>query len=265
MSFSAHSFFETRDGSRPQLHALAPACARTAPLAAFAVLARQDAFEGGVAPADGAARAARFVADRVRVMPHGASAGLVRRVRGRMERALGGNPVLVDRLQHAPPLVVDLVPPGGSFVKLGFPAQVHEHAAGLFWGDTSWREARIALRHEHIDALAALVEHELAHAVFALAFTRAEQDLVYGVLRPVFGSPAAMDEVFAIYTEREMLDGDFSALEKRAPGVYGLTRSGWNEDHLFTRFTRKLWFPFKPLAGQRPAIDGHRAWSKFSR
>jgi hypothetical protein len=264
MAFSAQSFFETSDGSRPTLDALGAEVARRAPLAAFHVLANHDAFEGGAAPADGAARARAWVDARVSIDGHGVPASVTEGVRARIARMLAGNAAIVMRLHAAPPLHVDVVPEGASFVKLGFPRAVHEHAAGLFWGDKSWPSARIALRREHLDTLTVLVEHELAHAVFSLAFSKEEQELVYAVLRPVFGSRAAMDEVFAIYTEREMLAGDFSNLDKRAPGVYGLARSAWSEDHLFTRFTRKLWFPHKPLAGKRPAIDGHRAWKKFS-
>lgn len=107
------------------------------------------------------------------------------------------------------------------------------------------------------------MEHELAHAVFSLAFTKKEQDLVHAALRPVFGDRATMDEAFAIYSEHE-LAGGWGDLEKRAPGVYGFARRQWSEDHAFTRFVRKLWFPAKPLAGPRPTIEGHRNWNKFS-
>ena len=40
--------------------------------------------------------------------------------------------------------------------------------------------------------------------------------------------------------------------ELRAPGVYGLARRRWDENHLLTRFVRNLYFPYKPLAGPRP-------------
>lgn len=255
--------FETADGSRPDAQALAEAVARRLPLVAFSVLAGGDAFEGGSAPADGLARATAFVDERVRVERHRAPREVAAKVLERMARQLAGNPTLLARLSSAPPLVVDLVPERGSFVELGFPAAVLEHAAGLFWGDKSWPAARIALRREHLDTTPMLVEHELAHAVFSLAFTKAEQETAYGHLRPVFGSRAAMDEAFAIYSERELC-GSWEPLEKQAPGVYGFTRRQWSEDHVFTRFVRKLWFPFKPLAGPRPAIDGHRSWNKFS-
>lgn len=255
--------FETADGSRPNARALDEATARRLPLVAFTVLAGGDAFEGGTAPADGVARASAWVKERVRVERHRAPKELAARVLERMARQLAGNPTLVARLEHAPPLVVDIVPEGGSLVALGFPAQVLEHAAGLFWGDKSWPAARIALRRQHVDATPMLVEHELAHAVFALAFTGAEQEAAYGHLRPVFGARAAMDEAFAIYSERELC-GSWEPLEQQAPGVYGFTRRQWQEHHVFTRFVRKLWFPFKPLAGPRPASEGHRRWNKFS-
>lgn len=255
--------FETADGSRPDARALDEAVAHRLPLVAFAVLAGGDAFEGGAASNDGLARAGAWVKERVQVERHRAPKELSVRVLERMARQLAGNPTLVERLASAPPLVVDLVPEDGSLVALGFPAAVLEHAAGLFWGDKSWPAARIALRREHIDATPMLVEHELAHAVFALAFTSKEQQTAYGHLRPVFGSRAAMDEAFAIYSERELC-GSWEELEHHAPGVYGFTRRQWSEDHVFTRFVRKLWFPHKPLAGPRPASEGHRRWNKFS-
>lgn len=255
--------FETADGSRPDARALDEETARRLPLVAFAVLAGGDAFEGGAAPKDGPERARAFVADRVSIERHRAPKELATRVLERMARQLAGNPTLAERLANAPPLTVDLVPEGGSFVALGFPAAVLEHAAGLFWGDKRWPAARIALRREHVDTTPMLVEHELAHAVFALAFTAKEQEAAYGHLRPVFGGRAAMDEAFAIYSERELC-GSWDALEHHAPGVYGFTRRQWSEDHVFTRFVRKLWFPHKPLAGPRPASEGHRRWNKFS-
>ena len=73
-----------------------------------------------------------------------------------------------------------------------------------------------------------------------------------------------MDEVFAIYSEREFCE-DYSEAERRAPGIYGITRRQWNEDHLFTRFVRKLYFPHKRLAGREAKERaGARAWQKFS-
>ena len=71
-----------------------------------------------------------------------------------------------------------------------------------------------------------------------------------------------MDEVFAIYSEREFLT-DFSEEEKKASGVYGFTRRQWDENHLFTRFVRKLYFPGKRLAG--PGMRGENWMRGISR
>jgi hypothetical protein len=258
------ALWETADGSRPDPTPLSDDVARRLPLVAFPVLRGGDSFEGGAPATDAAARARRFVDEHVVIERHRQDKALSARVAARLAQALSGNVHLPARLRSGPRIEVDLVPPGGSFVALGYPAQVLEHAAGLFWGDRRWPAARIALRAERIDSQTALVEHELAHAVFSLAFTKAEQELVYGVLRPVLGSRAMMDEAFAIYAERELVTTGWSDLDQRAPGVYGFVRRQWSEDHVFTRFVRKLWFPHKPLAGPRPAIDGHRRWSKFA-
>jgi hypothetical protein len=127
---------------------------------------------------------------------------------------------------------------------------VVEAAAGVFWDHPTWSAARIAYRADELQGDTALVVHEMAHAIHYLAFTREERDAIYAVLRPTFGSRAAMDEVFAIYSEREFLS-EFDAGARRAPGVYGAIRRQWSEDHVFTRFVRKLYFPYKPLAGPR--------------
>jgi len=130
-------------------------------------------------------------------------------------------------------------------------------AAGVFWNHPKWQRARIALRSEHLHEDPALVFHEMGHAVHYLGFSAAERDDIYAVLRPTFGSRAAMDEVFAIYGERE-LAGAYRPSDRRAPGVYGFARRQWSEDHLFTRFVRKLYFPRKPSAGPqiKPITDG---------
>jgi hypothetical protein len=263
VTFDLRSYFETSDGSRPDPKALDDKTAARHPLVAFTVLAGGDAFEGGAAPKDGLEKARAWVAKNIKVETHKAPKDLVERVKERLAKPLAANPNLVERMKSAPPIRVDIVAPNGSYVELGFPSQVLERAAGLFWGTRAWSEARIAVRREHVDKEASLVEHELAHAVFSLAFTKKEQELIYQALRPVFGHPASMDEAFAIYSEYE-LAGDWGDLEKRAPGVYGFARRQWSENHVFTRFMRKLWFPAKPLAGPRPAIDGHRNWNKFS-
>ena len=81
-----------------------------------------------------------------------------------------------------------------------------------------------------------------------MAFTHEENELVYRTLRRPYRSPARMDEVFALYSEREFIP-TVTAHDLRAPGVYGMARQRWNEEHVFTRFVRNLYFPYKPLAG----------------
>ncbi len=254
---------ETTDGSRPDVRGLDEAAAKALPLAAFRVLEGGDAFDG--TSKSGTAdpvRAQRFVAEKLLVRRNGCDKALVARVQHDVQRQLSGNATLVDRLLRGKPVTVDIVPPGDLMARYGFPPQVYEGAAGLFWDQPQWPEARIAVRAEHLPTDPVLVVHEMAHCVQALAFTRAEQDAMYRVLRPSFGDRSSMDEVFAIYSEREFTDA-FSQDEKRAPGVYGYTRRQWNEDHLFTRFARKLWWPQKPLAG--PKLGGPRnSWSKWS-
>lgn len=254
--------FETTDGSRPDGR-VDPAIAGRHPLGAFAVLRGGDAFEGAssVELADGSL--ARAVADeRLEVRRNGCDKALVARVRADAARQLAGNAALAARMRAAKPIAVDLVPEGRELARYGFPPQVYEGAAGLFWDQPSWPEAKIALRAEHLLRDPVLVVHELAHAVFTIALTKDEQDLVYQTLRPTFGDRASMDEAFAIYAEREFVDS-FGDDEKRAPGVYGFTRRQWSEDHLFTRFARKLWWPKRPLAG--PKLGGSRGgWSKWS-
>jgi hypothetical protein len=72
------------------------------------------------------------------------------------------------------------------------------------------------------------------------------------VLLRTFRTGAAVDEAFAIYSEREFVE-EFTDHDKRAPGVYGFARQRWSEDHLFTRFVRNLYFPHRPLAGPKMA------------
>ena len=74
---------------------------------------------------------------------------------------------------------------------------------------------------------------------------------------PTYRSRAWVDEVFAIYSEREFLDA-FTEREEHAPGVYGLARKRWDERHVFTSFVRALYFPNKPLAGTPSARAGRR-------
>ncbi len=264
MGFDLRSRFETTDGSRPSSRTLAEARARALPLAAMALLEGGDAFDAPAgtsakAVADRAERAAAWAKERL--LFDGAAKADRQRVRAEAARVLAGNAVLCARMMEARPIRVDVLAPRESFVALGFPRATNERASGLFWDHPSWPEARIALRSEHLDDDEVLVVHEVGHAVHALALTERERALVYGVLRPTFVDRSSMDEAFAIYTERELCK-DFSELERRAPGIYGFVRRQWNEDHLFTRFVRKLYFPHKPLAGPRLAASS--SWRRFS-
>lgn len=254
--------FETIDGSRPDGRVAADV-AKKFPLGAFAVLRGGDAFEGASSTELADPKLAHaFVDEKLDVRRNGCDKALVARVRADATRQLSGNAALAGRMRAAKPVVVDVVPAGRALADFGFPPQIYEGAAGLFWDKPEWNEAKIALRAEHLGTDAVLVVHELAHAAFTIALTKDEQDLVYKTLRPTFGDRASMDEVFAIYAEREFVDS-FGDDEKRAPGVYGYTRRQWHEDHLFTRFARKLWWPKRPLAG--PKLGGSRSgWSKWS-
>lgn len=259
------SRFETTDGERPEATALSERVAAKAPLVAFQVLRGGDVYEPGdkAPPEEGLERARAWVKEKVRVKRHFTSGAYKDRVVAEMTAQLAGNLELIERMREAKPLVVDLVPRAKPLSRYGYPDNVVQNAAGLFWDHPSWDAARIALRIEHLDTDSTLVAHELGHAVHYLGFTKEERDLVYRVLRPTFGSRAAMDEVFAIYSEREFCE-DFSEAERRAPGVYGITRRGWNEDHLFTRFVRKLYFPYKALAGKEARErEAGRKWARF--
>lgn len=253
--------FETVDGSRPTAVPLSDALAKQLPLAAFSLLATGDAFDAGAGrpPPDGPAKARAYVAAKLVIRAHRPSPEHVRRVTSDAERQLAGNPQLVARLQAARPIEVDLVPPGKSIASFGYPKAVARHAAGLFWDDPSWPHARIALRQELLDQTPQLVVHELAHAIHYLAFTAAERELIYRLLLGTFRSRAAVDEVFAIYSEREFLEA-FSDRDQRAPGVYGVARKLWSEDQVFTRFVRHLYFPHKKLAGPSAPATG---WDRF--
>jgi hypothetical protein len=126
---------------------------------------------------------------------------------------------------------------------------VSQLAAGLFWDHPDWEQARIALRQDKLDPESHLVFHELAHAIQGIAFTQEETDLVYRTMLRTYRYRAAVDEVFALYSEREFVP-QVTAHDLRAPGVYGMARQRWDENHLFTRFVRNLYFPYKPLAGR---------------
>jgi len=249
--------FETSDGSRPEAVPLSEEAVRLLPLGAFALLATGDIFEAGVArpPSDGPGRARTYVASHLKIEPHGAPPALVERVRGDVVRQLSGNLQLTGRLGASRPIHVDLIPPGQGIARYGYPKAVAKTAVGLFWDDPSWPNARMALKQEALEGTPQLVFHEMAHAIHYLAFTAQERELIYKLLLRRFGSHAAVDEVFAIYSEREFLP-DFSERDHRAPGVYGFTRQQWNEDHVFTRFVRNLYFPYRKLAGTSPTGPG---------
>ncbi len=239
-------------GDRPEVVPLDPASGKKLPLHAFALLESGDAFEvsGGAPPKDGRAKAAAYFAAKVTVKAHGAPPELVQAVKDEAVCQLMGNAQLINRLAASRPIEVDLVPPGKAMSAFGFPKGASARAAGLFWDHPTWPRARIGLLQSALKSERALVTHELAHAIQRLAFTQAEQDAIYRVMLPTYRSRAWVDEVFAIYTEREFLPG-FTEREGHAPGVYGLARQRWDERHVFTRFVRHLYHPHKPLAGGR--------------
>jgi hypothetical protein len=244
--------FETLDGSTPTAVPLEASVGEALPLSAFAILESGDAFEdvSGLPPRDGKSRANTYVRSMITVVPHGAQRQVAESVLSHVVDQISGNLQLVARLERARPIVVELIPPKHPLSRYGFPAVASNSVSGLFWDDPSWDNARIALRAEHLNLDPVLVVHEMAHAIHHLAFTSEERALLYRLLLPAFGSKAAVDEVFAIYSEREFLPA-FSEKEKRAPGVYGAARRRWDENHLLTRFVRNLYFPYKPLAGPR--------------
>ncbi len=220
------------------------------PLHAFSVLLGGDVFEvvNGAPPKDGADLARQYVATRIRIESHGVSTDLIQLVQNELVTQLKGNPQLVARLEIGRPLIIDIVPQGRRMATYGFPPHVSAHAAGLFWDSPAWPEARIALMQTSLEKERVLVTHEMAHAINRLAFTKTEQESIYRLMLPVYKSRSAVDEVFAIYSEREFV-GAFNAHEGQAPGVYGLARRRWDERHVFTRFVRLLYHPHKPLAG----------------
>jgi hypothetical protein len=242
--------FEMADGSSPEATPLAAEAAKRLPISAFALLTAGDVFEsvGGKAPPDGRQRAVAYVKSHIQLLPHGASAAVVDAVTAQLVQQLQGNPTLSARLSEARAIHIDLIPPGHAMVQYGFPRGVSASAAGLFWDHPSWPNARIALRQDKLESERGLVVHEMAHALMCLAFTEEERELVYKVMLRTYRRRAAVDEVFAIYTEREFVPA-FTDHDYRAPGVYGQARKRWNEEHVFTRFVRYLYFPFKPLAG----------------
>ena len=241
---------ETVDGSTPENTPLAAEHGRKYPLSAFTLLAGGDVFEsrGGRPPAEGPNRARAYVKARVTMIPHGASVELLQRVEGDIIRQLSGNLQLIARLEAARPIGIDLIPPGQPLSRYGYPRAVSPLAVGLYWDHPDWERARIALRQEKLGVEPHLVFHEVAHAIQGLAFTQEENELLYRTLIRTYRSRAKMDEVFALYSEREFVP-TVTEHDLRAPGVYGMARQRWNEEHVFTRFVRNLYFPYKPLAG----------------
>lgn len=240
------------DGASPTTPHFDAKLAQRSPLSAFALLAGGDAFEvmHGRPPPDGARRAAAYVDTRVRMHAHGASAARQLKVREDIIRMLSGNGELVARMQSARPLDLELIPKGKSLSSYGFPKGSSATAIGLFWDNPQWDRARIALREDQLDEVPQLTAHEFAHAIHFLGFTTEERALVHRALVRTFLSRAGVDEAFAIYSEREFISA-FTEEDKRAPHVYGFARTRWSEDHVFTRFVRHLYFPYRPLAGPK--------------
>lgn len=235
---------------RPEAVPLDEQRAKKLPLHAFALLETGDAFDiaAGSPPKDGRARAEAWFAAKVKVHANGASGELVEAVRKEAVGQLLANLQLIARLEAARPIEVDLVPPQKRMSAYGYPKGASARAAGLFWDHPSWPAARIAFLQTALQSERALVVHELAHAIQRLAFTQKEQDLIYRLMLPTYRHRSWVDEVFAIYSEREFLPS-FTEREGHAPGVYGMARQRWDERHVFTRFVRKLYHPHKPLAG----------------
>ena len=254
---------ETTDGRRPEAGHLDPAVAARHPLVAFSLLDSGDLFDsvqGGAG--DGLSLAASAIDSSIRWAKEGDA-----RIRGEMVRQLAGNPQLAARMAEAKPIRVDLVDSREHMVALGYPKSVARHASGLFWDHAEWSCARIAFRQDRLDRPEerSLVVHEYAHAIHYLGLTSDERARITRALQRVFGHPADQDEVFAIYSEREFLDEKtFSDLERSAPGVYGLCRQQWSEEHAFAAFIKKL---YRPKSRVR-AGDGHRSaglrWKAFS-
>ena len=241
---------ETVDGSTPENTPLAEEHGRRLPLSAFTLLSGGDVFESrqGRPPPEGPERARAWFRSSVVMKAHGAPAELLQRVEMDVVRQLAGNLQLIARMEAARPLEIDLIPAGQPMARYGYPRAVSPRAVGLFWDDPDWERARIALRQDKLGQEPHLVFHEVAHAIQGLGFTQEENELVYRTLVRTYRSRAKMDEVFALYSEREFIP-TVTAHDLRAPGVYGMARQRWNEEHVFTRFVRNLYFPYKPLAG----------------
>jgi hypothetical protein len=276
VAFELRDYFETVDGSRPDAQSFSEAEAKKYPLAAMQVLAGGDVFENTGGHTNGLAMVQDYIQDKVKIRRNDCDESLELKCIQDMIRLIRHNPFLVQRLASCIPIEVDLVPEGKTLPQYGFPKQTTPSVSGMFWFQHDWDAARIGLRADRLSSTKALVAHEFAHAIHYLAFTKKERELIYTVLRPTFGSRSAMDEVFAIYSEQEFLTGGkknnpdsstgaqsaFQDAGKAAPGVYGFTRKQWNENHVFTRFVRKLYYPQEKPAGS--GLAGGNAWKKFS-
>ncbi|MEL7304545.1 MAG: hypothetical protein AAGJ56_01835 [Myxococcota bacterium] len=249
--------YETDDGSRPQTFGLGQREAEAEPLSAIAVLEGGDVFDAASSSARESARQHAKAHLQAWFGTHfvleGGTAEVQACVRDHSRRFLGENAPLLRRLLRAKPVRARLIEPGDTLRRTGLPRALRLNAAGLFWDHPSWGEARIVLRTEFFESKPALVAHELGHAVHYLALSERERQLIYRVLSPSFGTRSAMDEVFAIYGEREFLIDTGQEAALTGPGIYGAIRKQWSEDHTFTRFIRKLYYPGKPLAGPRIA------------
>ena len=256
---------ETTDGQRPDGSHLSAPIAADHPLSAFALLKSGDLFDAGrPTAADGPQAAQAAIDASIRwSRPDPVEA----QVRTDMVRQLSGNPELAARMAKAKPIAVDIVGSRREMIALGYPRSVARHAAGLFWDRPDWPNARIALRRDRLlrPEERTLVFHEYGHAIHYLGFTAEERALISDALSRTFGHPADQDEVFAIYTEREFLDERaFSELERAAPGVYGVCRQQWSEDHAFAAFIKKLYRPaLKVRAGDRERSAALK-WKAFS-
>ena len=254
---------ETTDGGRPVARHLDAGVAAQYPLPAFALLEHGDLFDPPTPKTVDGLQAAATAIDKTIVWSNDGDP-LIAQVRADMVRQLAGNPRLAHRMGLAKPIRVDLVGGRADMIAQGYPRNVAPNVTGLFWDHPDWSHARIALRRDGLAKERALVIHEYAHAIHYLGMTRDERDRITGVLRPVFGHPADQDEVFAIYSEREFIDAaSFSTLEKAAPGIYGVCRRGWNEDHVFAAFVKKLYRPgAKVRAGDKERAAAAK-WKSF--
>lgn len=251
MAFDLRDRFETTDGSRPDGRGLAVEHVDRFPLSSVEVLRGGDVFDSvsGKASPEGPRLLRRWLSENVSVE------GDHREDFAKdAEKLLFANPQLLRRMLVMKPLKVTFLAPGEAPKRRGLPRAIRSRAAGLFWDHPRWETAQIFYRSEFVDDEPALIAHEIGHAIHYLALGAKERELTYAALRRTFGSTAAMDEVFAIYTEREFLSHSFSSRDLDGPGVYGAIRRQWSDDHVFTRFIRKLYYPHKPLAG--PKLSG---------